>query len=79
MFFSTPGVTSNVVLVTPFFVNSLASNFWPCKAGGSFFILVGFVRELCKKVPAFRSVIRLAGTKRGDGYRVKVQIPPSTK
>jgi hypothetical protein len=37
------------------------------------------LRELCKKVPAFRSVIRLAGTKRGDGYRVKVQIPPSTK
>jgi hypothetical protein len=48
MFFSTAAVTLNVVLVTPLMVDSLASNFWSCRAGGRFLILVGFVRELCK-------------------------------
>jgi hypothetical protein len=37
------------------------------------------LRDLWNKKKAFRSVIHLAGDKTSVGYRVKVQIPPSTK
>ena len=70
MFFSTAGVTSKTVLVTPFLVDSLASNFCPFRTGGSFFIFVGLVRELCRKVPPVRSMVRVLSRFRGRMYRV---------
>src|SRR6266850_4975808 len=68
MFFSTAGVTSKTVLMTPFLVDSLVSNFCPSRTGGNFFILVGFVRELCKSVPPVRSIVRVFSRFRGRMY-----------
>ena len=48
MFFSTAGVTSYTVLVSPFLVDCLLAKVCPASTGGSFFILVGLVRELCR-------------------------------
>ena len=59
MFFSTAGVTSNTVLVTPFLVASLLANCCPARTGGSLAILVGLVRELCRYVPPVRSMVRV--------------------
>ena len=70
MFLSTAGVTSNTVLVTPFLVDSLASNFCPSRAGGTLFILAGLVRELCRKVPPVRSMVRVLSRFRGRMYLV---------
>src|SRR5258705_2720319 len=69
MFFSTAGVTSKTVLVTPFLVDSLVSNVCPSRTGGNCFILVGFVRELCKIVPPVRSMVRVFSRFRGRMYR----------
>ena len=65
MFFSTAGVTSNAVQVTSFSADSFASNFCACRTEGRFFILVGLVRELCKRVPPVRSMVRVFSRFRG--------------
>ena len=72
MFFLTALVTSNVLVVTPFLVDSAVGNSWPSRTGGSFFILEGLVRELCSQVPPVRSMVRVFSRFSGRMYRVRL-------
>ena len=65
-------VMSYTVEVTPFLVNSALGNFWFATTGGTFFILAGLVRELCRNVPPVRSMVRVLSRFRGRMYRLRL-------
>src|SRR5579862_9758187 len=71
-FFSTAGVTSYTVLVTPPLVDSFFVNVCPSNTGGSFFIFVGLVREVCRYVPPVRSIVRVFSRFSGWIYRARL-------